>query len=63
MVHPTGFAAGPFCLRRLNQKAVNQTCEPAATAGGNTTSTFVREVIPSNFHDDSSAGGVAPTKL
>src|SRR5215211_7426430 len=56
-------AAGPFCLRSLNQNAVNQTCAPGATVLGKATSIRVREVIPSNFQPSSAVGGTAPTKL
>src|SRR5689334_3110531 len=56
-------AAGPFCLRALNQKAVNHTTEPGGVSSGKVISIVVREVIPSKSQAVSSAGGVAPTKL
>ena len=34
MFVPTGYAAGPSCLRPLNQHTVNQTRLPGGTAAG-----------------------------
>lgn len=39
MLVPTGLAAGPVCLRLLNQNALNQTRLPGAVPAGNVTST------------------------
>src|SRR2546421_12845587 len=59
---PTGVAAGPACLRLLNQRAVNQTRAPGAVSGGKTTWTPVLPVCAWKVHSDSSLGGVPPTK-
>src|SRR3954471_14230699 len=63
MLVPTGVDAGPFCLRGLNQNAVNHTFAPGATLAGKVTSTTVFEVMPSLVHPVSTFGGVSPTKL
>src|SRR5262245_56467790 len=63
MLIPTGLAAGPFSLRTLNQNAVNHTFAPGAVPAGNTMSTLVLLVTPSNVHSDSSVGAAAPMKL
>ena len=41
MLAPTGLAAGPLCLRLLNQNAVNQTFAPGAVPAGKVTSISV----------------------
>src|SRR3954453_20607172 len=56
-------AAGPFCLRSLNQNAVNHTFDPGATVFGKLTEVFTREVSPSKVQPASSVGATAPQKL
>src|ERR1041384_2899119 len=60
---PTAVAAGPFCLRSLNQKPVNQTFDPGATVSGNTMLTTVLLVTPSKLQSPSLVGAEGPTNV